>query len=192
MALPEYRAAGFTFLFTGIEALMRAQDPFYASLPRVPMEVVGPSTVDLGDGRSVTADPIEVSYSVALDIPEAIAGRHEQFLAAMDATAANQLRQVLGGFFAHVNAVCEATGNTTQATLSWDAIIDSFERAEVSFDEDGNHGMQIVAGPGAWARLVRHGPPTAKQLTRWNAVMTRKQEEFNARRRRRSVPRNGH
>lgn len=192
MTLPEYRAAGLNFFMDGVEALMRAQDPVYASIRMVPVDTVGPSVVDLGGGRTVTAEPTEVTWNISLDIAEAISGGRHQLLAGMDAAARDQLGQVMSRFFAHLDDVCAATGNVTRAALSWDAIIEAFDQVEVAFDEDGNHGMQMVAAPETLERLLQQGPPTTEQLARWQTIMARKREEFHARRRRRSVPRDSH
>lgn len=84
MAFPEYDAAGYEFLLAGTDALMRAMDPVYARLRRVPMDVVSPVSVDVGEGRSVRAEPIDASSWISLDGSEAVAGERQLLLAEMN------------------------------------------------------------------------------------------------------------
>jgi hypothetical protein len=192
MALPEYDAAGYEFLFAGTDALMRAIDPVYAMLRRVPMDVVPPVSVDVGEGRTVRAEPIDASSWISFDVGEAIAGERQLLLAEMSSLAQTQLATILTGFFAHVDEVATAVGNTVSGPMSWDLLIDAVERVDLTFDDDGEDGGVAVMNPETYARLVEQGPPTAAQQARLNDILRRKREEFHTRRRRRSVPRDSH
>lgn len=85
----------------------------------------------------------------------------------MDAVAATQVQQILAGFFAHLSDVCDATGNTITGPMCQDRIIDALERVDISFDEDGNHGMQVVVPPGAAEALRRRDHPPRSNSPAW-------------------------
>lgn len=98
---------------------------------------------------------------------------------------------MMTGFFAHLDKVTTAVGNTVSGPISYDVLIDALERVDLTFDNDGEHGAVAVMNRESYARLMQQGPPTAAQQARLDEVMRRKREEFHARRRRRSVPRDG-
>ncbi|MBO4208996.1 hypothetical protein [Micromonospora echinofusca] len=192
VTLTEYDVAGYEFLLAGTDALMRATDPVYGRMRRVPMDVVSPVSVDVGEGRAVRVEPIDASSWISFDVGEAIAGERQLLLSEMAFLAQRQLAAIMSGFYSHVGEVAEAVGNTVSGPMSWDLIIDALERVDLVFRDDGEHGGMIVMNQQTYARLVRQGPPTAAQQARVDDILRRKREEFDARRRRRSVSRDGH
>ncbi|MBM0232479.1 hypothetical protein JNW91_11750 [Micromonospora sp. STR1_7] len=192
VTLTEYDVAGYEFLMTGTDALMRATDPVYRRIRRVPLDDVSSVSVDVGEGRTVRAEPIDASSWISFDVREAIAGERQLLLSEMAFLAQRQLATIMSAFYSHVNEVAEAVGNTVSGPMSWDLIIDALERVDRVFGDDGEHGGMIVMNPETYARLVQQGPPTAAQEARLDDILRRKREEFDARRRHRSVPRDGH
>ena len=80
----------------------------------------------------------------------------------------------------------EAAGQTIDAAgrpLSWDVVLDAFDKMDWDFDETGQPKPKtLFAGPAAAAKLEALPPPTPEQEARFVEMMERKRGEDVARR----------
>jgi hypothetical protein len=110
----------------------------------------------------------------------AICGVAEQYAAAKGATLLRTAEDIT-----------DATGNAIDAggrPLSWDLILDGLEMTEVAFDDDGQPTTQIVASPKTVA-LMQAIEKTPEQERRYQEIMQRKKDAWDAQQRPRRLPR---
>jgi hypothetical protein len=110
----------------------------------------------------------------------AICGVAEQYAAAMGATLLRTAEDIT-----------DATGNTIDAggrPLSWDLILDAYEGTEIAFDDDGQPTTQLVMNPKT-AMLLRAMEKTPEQERRYQEIMQRKKDAWDAQQRPRRLPR---
>ena len=110
----------------------------------------------------------------------AICGVAEQYAAAVGAT-----------LFRTASDITDATGNSIDVggrPLSWDLILDMLERTEIAFDDDGQPTTQLVAGPKT-TMLMQAIEKTPEQERRYQEIMQRKKDAWDAQQRPRRLPR---
>jgi hypothetical protein len=113
----------------------------------------------------------------------AICGVAEQYAAAMGATLLRTAEDIT-----------DATGNSIDAEgrpLSWDLILDAYEGTEIAFDDDGQPTTQLVMNPRT-AMLLQAMEKTPEQERRYQEIMQRKKDEWDAQQRPRRLPRREH
>jgi len=93
-----------------------------------------------------------------------------------------------------LSEVTEAVGNVVDVEgrpLSWDHFLDALEMTESTFDEDGNlEGMRILVHPET-AKLLQALEITPEQQLRYDEIIRRKKERWDAQKRPRRLPRKG-
>ena len=145
--------------------------------------VPGPHPVDherthFEGGYAIPIDAIRESDVDAFIM--AICGVAEQYAAAMGATLLRTAEDIT-----------DATGNTIDAggrPLSWDLILDAYEGTEIAFDDDGQPTTQLVMNPRT-AMLLQAMEKTPEQERRYQEIMQRKKDAWDAQQRPRRLPR---
>jgi hypothetical protein len=110
----------------------------------------------------------------------AICGVAEQYSATMGTT-----------FFRTAQDITNATGNAIDAggrPLSWDLILDAYDGTEIAFDDDGQPTAELVMNPRT-AMLLQTMEKTPEQERRYQEIMQRKKEAWDAQQRPRRLPR---
>ena len=90
-----------------------------------------------------------------------------------------------------VSDVTVAVGNVVDAEeqpFSWDHFLDALEKIEISFDEDGRHHVDIGINPETY-KLLQRIKITPAQQQRYDGIITRKKEQWDAQKRARRLPR---
>lgn len=97
-------------------------------------------------------------------------------------------------FFETTTDIAEAVGNAIDARglpLSWDRFLDAIELIDVSFDREGRaSGLQVIMHPETH-RLMNQVPRTPEHDERFNDIMRRKKDHWDAQQRPRRLPRQG-
>lgn len=191
--LDEYERQERSVISKLLRDLPLAKSPLLALIPQEAVEGALTTRSHLPDGTVVDIPSFAAGATLSLSAPAAIEGDRAAFFAAVNEAADQMTAALVKGVTEQLDKSLEAAGQTVDAsgrTLSWDTILETFEKMDWSFDEDGQpEGKSIVAGPDAMARLAALPPPTPEQNERYKAIMTRKKEEFIARRGTRKLPR---
>jgi hypothetical protein len=107
----------------------------------------------------------------------------EMVQTAVDETLPIQMRQL----FEQMNNVLRETGQLVDARrqpFSVDLVLDMLEKVQIDFDSDGKPKLpQLVVGPQLFERIQALGPPTDSQKRRWEEIIAKKKQDFDARRR---------
>jgi hypothetical protein len=189
LLLSEYDSAAQRFFGAGVKEIMEAQGGVYSLVSKEPIEQVPDYSLDLPGGDALGGRPIEASSVVAINRDDVINGNFDSVLSAMYNVAVEMEGKMSKVIMAHISEICDRTGNVVTGELSHDAIIDIIEQTEFSFDEDGNPNLNIVpSSPEARERLRALGEPTAEQKARFDGIISRRRDEWNARRSSRSLP----
>jgi hypothetical protein len=105
---------------------------------------------------------------------------------------AEQYAEAMGAtFFRTASDITEATGNSTDAEgrlLSWDLVLDELEKAEVAFDDDDQPTAQIVMSQND-SMMLHATEKTPEQERRYQEIMQRKKDAWDAQQRPRHLPR---
>jgi hypothetical protein len=184
----EYDDAAQRFFGTGVKALMEAQGGVYSLVRKESISELPDNSLPSPDGNLIRGRSIELSSMSTVSYEEAIDGDLDGILCAMDRMAAEMHSQVSKSILTHISEICEQTGNIVDGPLSYDAIADALEHMEFSFDENGNHNISVVVSPDGAEKLRALGEPTAEQQMRLDSIINRRRDEWNARRRSRSLP----
>ena len=148
--------------------------------------VSGPNPVDHDLTHFEAGYEIHVDHLRETDVDvfiSAVCGVAEKYAAAMGAA-----------FVRTVSDVAEAVGNAISAggnPFTWDFFLDGLETMEVSFDEDGQYQLQVFINPETW-RLLQAVEQTPEHEQRFQEIMQRKREEWDAQQRPRRLPRREH
>lgn len=155
------------------------------SLPR--------NRVALASDEVVETAPLVMESTFALSRDATIAGDLDDLYAALDAAAEGGLSSLMPQFFANLGEICDASGQAIDAggrPFDYDLLLEALEGIEISFDADGNPKMPtLVMHPETADRLAALPPPSPEQEARLAAMMQRKKEDFDARRRSRQLSR---
>jgi hypothetical protein len=184
-ATPEYNTAATVLLRDHLEARTTDHSPSLALFPRVASEAPRPSIARHEGLGPATIEPIRIRTLIERDVSEAVDGDISRLRERLDDAARARAERLVEFWQA---AVDQAPGvgsiRKGEQPLSWDSLMDAMEDMPIGFDADGNSTMRIVVGPQA----PELGPRTRQQDARLAQLLERKQQEFDARRRRRLVP----
>ncbi len=191
IATVEYDAAMAAFIAEAVHASMGEMDSVYASLRWAALpEGVRRIRVQV-EGAENASPEIHLSEQVEFDRSDVIAGNLERFHQAIATIAKAHLEQLMRPFFEHVGDAAESVGNAfnfSGAELGWDDLLEAYEKPEWGVDASGLvHPPQLTAGSEAVEKLRNLPQRTSEQNERFRLMWVRKQEEHDARRRRRRL-----
>lgn len=108
-----------------------------------------------------------------------------EFIYGMWESFASQAKKAL---FETVGLTTEAVGNShaLAGRNFWDAQLEMMESLEWHFDEDGNHNYEFYCHPDVGKKLAEN-PPTPEQDKRVEELISRKREEYYAKKRTRRL-----
>lgn len=186
----EYDDAMAAFIAEAVHASMCEMDAVYASLRRSAMPEGARQIRVQVEGAENTSPEVHLSQLVELDRRDVIAGDVERFHETIAAIAEAHLAQFMRPFFEHVGDAAESVGNAMTfdgAEFGWDELLDAYEKPEWSVGPSGLvQPPQIAAGSDV-ADKLRNLQRTSEQDERFWRIWIRKQEEHDARRRRRRL-----
>jgi hypothetical protein len=189
LGLSEYDSAAHDFFSTGVREIMLAQGGVYSLVSREPMEQLPDYSVELPDSDATGGRQMEASSFAAVSLDDVVNGNFDSVLSAMYSMAIEMESQMSNAIMADIAEVARRAGNVVTGELSHDKVIDMIEGLEFTFNDDGSPNLHIIpASPEAREKLLALGEPTADQVARLNEIISRKRDEWNARRRRRSLP----
>lgn len=82
----------------------------------------------------------------------------------------------------------EAAGNSIdgKGRNFWDVYIETLQKIDFKFDQQGRHNYQTVLHPNTYKKLMEN-PPTPEQEKRWQDTMDAKKAEYYAKKRTRRL-----
>jgi hypothetical protein len=181
----EYNVAMQHFITIGIRALMEAQGGPYSFASRESINQLPdyPNTNDqVSHGRL-----IEATFDTTVSTDEIVTGDFEAIIVSMSRIAIELEAQISREMIAHIANEIERAGNVVSGELSYDSIIETLERVDFSFDENGNPNLSFVAAPQAAQQIRDLGAPTTEQQRRFDEIIAKRRDERDARRRNRRL-----
>ena len=190
-SLHEYEGSFTQLAGKTVRELMAKKDPILGSVKSVLSEQIPIVQNTMPSGEVVEGKPMRTELRFALEIDDIVAGDLDKLAAALDATATDGLKQVMPKFFERIGELTNAVGNTVDARgqpLTFELLLQGFERVQVDFDEEGNPILpKLVVGPEMYAAFQKLPPPTEEQQKLWDEMIERKRREFNDNRRHRKL-----
>jgi hypothetical protein len=191
-ALPEYEEQGRQFIQDAIEIYMRASDSLYGRLHVQRVEHVLPSRIPLASGSFFETRPMSGATEFELPGRDLFNGRYRSLMVALAETAKNRLAQVMKQFFKSVDDLTTATDQVVDAggrPFSYELWLQSLEKIDFDFDREGRPRFPtMVVSPQQYEKIKQLPPPTQEQLNSLERLVSRKREEFVARKRHRRLP----
>lgn len=96
-------------------------------------------------------------------------------------------------FFERMTMVVEQGGTTFDAggrPFTFELMLEMLEAMPVTFDDDGKANLTLLVAPET-SQAAAKSPPTAEQQARFDAILAKKKEAYDASRRTRRLPREG-
>lgn len=189
--LPEYNIAMSLFMGRTINELMRSKDPVLGQIKTYEIDEIANTQVTTSSGVVETA-PMLCQMEFSIILSDSVAGNLEGFTNSLDIAAESGLQSLMPQIYASISQVCEATGNTIDATgrpFTHDLFLQTLETLEIHFDEDGNHNLTMVVHPSLMEKINKLPPPTEEQNKAFEELLERKRREFNDRKRQRQLNR---
>lgn len=188
----EYNAAAAAWMSDSVDVLSRELHPLLASVRRERVADL-PRPEEHATETAELASPrfrgIEASHVVTADVQDTLAGDIDPFLTMVFDLADAFGSQLMQGMLAHISEVCDAFGQTIDAGGRdiFDVMIETLETIDMSFDENGEPNLTLVAAPDVVEKL-RGKKPTPEQEARVQQILERRREEWDASRRRHDLP----
>jgi hypothetical protein len=192
--LVEYAGAERACIGGTLDALARARDPLLSRIPIERTSRAQTTQITTDTGSVVEHQPVELRSSFSQRPDDIIEGRLDDLFASLDQAAEQYAEQFGKQFYEFMSRVTDATGNVVDAKDRpfFDSIYEMFEKIDLQFDAEGRIQQELHLNPAdvekwkkGWEAL------TPQQHERLNALIDRKRQEFNARRRDRRIPRRG-
>jgi hypothetical protein len=158
---------------------VRAQD--------VPANLSQPDTTIEDD--SLHHRELITAFEWNVELDDILAFDIDSYLVGISNVADAFAQQAEEGIIAHISDITEATGNVVSAKgrdLA-DAFLDSLDKMDFSFNEDGQPNITIVLHPDQLQRF-RGLTLTEEQQARYDAIIAQRREEWDASQHRRELP----
>ncbi len=191
-ALPEYDVALKRFIHTSLHVLMREKDPVLKMIPTERRENVTTTQNTMASEQVVTGQPLLTDMRFEINNTDVLEGNVDGFLASIDAAAEDGLKKLMPQIFGRIGALAEAAGTASNAggqPISHELVLAQYEKMEIDFDDRGNPILPTMVGSPEMVEVYKRlGEPSAEIEERFQKMIARKREEFNARRRSRKLP----
>jgi hypothetical protein len=190
--LIEYAVAERRFIGGTLDALARARDPLLARIPIERTTRVPRTQITTDSGEVVEQEPVQIRTKLTQSPQDIINGELDDLLVSLNGAAEEYSEQVGKHFYEQLSRITEATGNVVAAAGRpfFDSVYEMYEKIDLQFDEEGRITQELHLNPAdvetwqkRWAEL------TPEQHAKLEALVERKRQEFNARRRNRRLPR---
>lgn len=184
--LPEYDEATASLLMECFQGLAEAQDAVLGRFSQAQRADANPSVgapVGVAHGAYRTLD-IEMRF--ILPTSAVLHTDVDEWAASVQNSVDEALPALMKKIFGRMNEILEEAGQVVDAngqplSVAW--VLQALEKVQIDFDEDGNAKMPIlIVHPDARKRLAET-PPTPEEEKQLEALIERKRQEFNARRR---------
>lgn len=188
--LPTYSRAASTLIYEAIHAVMRAKDPVLGSFSSEAVDVLPHNRVTLESGQVIESPSIPIAATFTLSVAGMIAGRFDSLYAGIDTAADQGLAVLMPAIFQHISDVTDAAGQGVEAgdRPVFDAIIDTLEGMDISFDENDQPTTSVVMHPQMAEKIRAQGGPSPEQIARLGELIQRKRVEYHRRRDSRRLP----
>ncbi|MCP1413676.1 hypothetical protein [Paenarthrobacter sp. A20] len=192
-AVPQEYAHGALVWFTrASRELAKASSPLLASIESTTMDDIPDHSVDSGR-RGAGRETPDVKgtlfrYEWEISVEQPLDFDVEDFLTKLYEMSEAHGAQATKNILDHISAVSEEHGQVVEAgdRPFFEVLSESLEKLDFDFDENGNHGMRLVLHPDNM-KLVQG--LTEDQRSALDQIVERKRGEWNAKRRRKQLPR---
>ena len=134
--------------------------------------------------------PIEVRAEIVLDARRISEGDFGSVYLSADTLGDAKGGALVRGMVEHLGQITEQTGNSLDAggrPFSHDLFFEMLDAMDIDFDDDGQAQLQILTTPETGTKIAALPPPTPEQQAHFDALMARKRQEHEGRRRTRRM-----
>lgn len=194
----EYERAFGGFVKTAVDQLVVAKSPLLSSLDPIPASEIHISRNTTEAGEIVENNPVIVFLPIAIDFNDVVAGNLAAVTEAIDNAAEEGVGTIEPQLLDYMSRVTETFGTRMDLNAPFDhvALRKLVGVADFDFDENGGPALDSwvfrTYNPTHLIRfdeMFRQFPPrTHEEAHAWDDMIERKRREFNAKRRRRTLP----
>nr|WP_128796295.1 hypothetical protein [Corallococcus coralloides] len=183
--LPEYDEATAHLLLECFHGLSAAQDQVLGMMSHSATDAI--SSADMTPGITHGAHKgFEMEMRFILSDRAILSADVDEWAASVQDSVDSALPVLMGNIFGGIDKILSEAGQAVDAQgqpLSVEWVIKALEKIELNFDDEGNPQMPtLIAHPSTTKHLAAN-PPTAEEQKQIEALIERKRQEFNARRR---------
>jgi hypothetical protein len=192
--LMEYAVAERVFIGGTLDALARAKDPLLARIKVERTTKVPRTQITTDSGEVIEQEPVQIRTKLTQAPQDIIDGKLDDLLVSLDQAAEEYSEQFGRYFYEQLSRVTEATGNVVDASGRpfFDSLYEMYDKIDLQFDEGGRIAQELHLNPAdaeKWQKGLDEMTPD--QQAKLAALVERKRQEFNARRRDRRLSRRG-
>ena len=183
--LPEYEDAFSHFVHRAINELIHRKDPVLREIPASFSDEINTTQNTMPSGEVVENKPFGFRMPFGIEFDEVMKGHSDKLLKAIDDAAEEGLKALMPEFFNQLSRLSTAAGTSLDAQgtpLTWAMILQSLEKLEIDFDENGRAKLGMIVHPDTHQQLL-NVPFTEKDHQALEDLLKRKKMEFDARRR---------
>jgi hypothetical protein len=164
--------------------------PLLKEIPTEPRPAIHTSQVTLPSGEALTNEPFEMKVAFRFNLSDMVSGHIDAFTASAEASGREYGEQTMRQLLKYSGTISEAMGNAVAGKgrrLGWPVILEVLEGVEIDFDDNGEPELPKMISDRDISRVVPYPPLTDADRPAYEALMTRKRKEYDARRRRRTL-----
>lgn len=164
--------------------------PLLKEIPTEPRPAIHTSQVTLPSGEPLTNEPFEMKVAFRFNLSDMVSGNIDAFTASAEASGREYGEQTMLQLLKYSGTISEAMGNAVAGkgrAFGWPVILEVLDGMEIDFDEKGEPELpQLISGRDI-SKVMPYPPLTDADRPAYDALMTSKRKEYDARRRRRTL-----
>jgi hypothetical protein len=184
--LPDYDRVVEEFLYSSVNSLMRSEDSILNLMPLVQVDHLPEEPAPAGTTTGASGQRFGTEISGFLGKGCVLSSDVDGWISMTWEAAQAGLRELVPELYRSLGDMLETSGRSIDARgkpLSWDLYLDMLETMDIDFDDSGNIKNLVIVGHPSSIETIRMVPPTPDQIARGGSILSKKREEFNARRR---------
>lgn len=184
--LPEYESAVADLSFRLVQELMMVRDAVLSSVRREQVGHVSSGEVPLDSARG-SSWPLDLKVSFSASVEAMITCDLDSWATMISEAADEALSVLMPQFFKRMAEACERAGTAmdfSNRPFDHDVYLDVLEANDLDFDDAGAPQLiPLVVGPALYEKIRCLPSRTPAQSARYEAIIEKKRNQFNARRR---------
>ncbi len=164
--------------------------PLLKDIPSEPRAAIHTSQVTLPSGEALKNEPMEMKVPFRFNLSDMVTGDVDAFTASAEASGREYGEQAMRQLLNYSGTISAAMGNAVDGKgrqFGWPVIMEVIGGVEIDFDQSGEPELPQMISDSDISKVVPYPPITDADRPAYEAFIARKREEYDARRRRRTL-----
>lgn len=187
--LPEYENAFINYFQDTTRSFMSLKNELLSEIGTVSHE--GPARMRTSaDEMMLDKEPATVEMKFNLPFDVILKTNVEGFMESIDEASDSGIESLAPQLFQFLGEVCDASGQVVDGRgqpFSFDLFLELMEKIEITFNDDGCPNMPTLVIHPNMRKVLEDNPPTEQQQKQMDDLISRKRDEFFAKKRTRKL-----